>query len=266
MYAIVTRVTKETSMVNTHRKPTDRKIATATRAGFTLLELSLVLSVIGLLSGAILSVKSITRSSQLFSITTDAYTFSRAIDDFKAKYDQLPGDMVTASDYWGTACGTATINHNCNGNGDAQIKSVIVGTGNEIGEDFKIWRHLAFAGLVDGTFKQYSLPAVGGNPVVNPRNTPKSETIDSFWLIKNDDVSTYLRLGENLVGSGAQKKPLNKSNLRRVEALQIDNKIDDGNAKSGKVRCGKCDTDYGALELNGGNPDAKDVFFEFMLL
>ena len=73
------------------------------KQGFTLLELSIVLVVIGLIVGGTVVGKDLIRASELNSIITQQNKIQIALNTFKLKYNVIPGDMRNATDYWGTA-------------------------------------------------------------------------------------------------------------------------------------------------------------------
>jgi prepilin-type N-terminal cleavage/methylation domain-containing protein len=124
----------------------------ARRQGFTLVELSVVLVVIALITGGIVAGKSLVRSSELSKIAREQTMYISAVQQFRARFKSLPGDMANATQYWGIKGGTTgndTTCYNvnasglptCNGNGDQQVSD-----GND--EQFLVWQHLSNAGLL----------------------------------------------------------------------------------------------------------------------
>jgi prepilin-type N-terminal cleavage/methylation domain-containing protein len=71
--------------------------------GFTLVELSIVLVILGLLAGGVLAGQGLIRAAELRSITTDQQRFLIAIRAFRDQYRSLPGDMPNATLVWGGA-------------------------------------------------------------------------------------------------------------------------------------------------------------------
>jgi prepilin-type N-terminal cleavage/methylation domain-containing protein len=69
--------------------------------GFTLVELSIVLMIIGLLVSGILVGKDMIRAAELRSITSEKDQFQTAVNLFKNKYLGLPGDLSNATAFWG---------------------------------------------------------------------------------------------------------------------------------------------------------------------
>ena len=115
---------------------------------FSLVELSIVLVILGLLVGGVLSGQSLIRAAELRSVTRDITRYTTATYTFRDKYFSIPGDMTSATSFWGTdnvSCpngGGST--GTCNGNGDGAIGDP-AGVGN-ICENQEFWRQLGLAG------------------------------------------------------------------------------------------------------------------------
>ena len=151
------------SVADTHSPWTMPK---AGRMGFTLIELSIVLVIIGLIVGGILTGQSLIRQAELQSILADVNKFSTAAFTFQGKYAALPGDMPNATSYWGinpncSTGGAGTGTETCNGNGNGLIDMMAPDNSCcEYGtsmEQFLFWQHLGNAGLIPGQFS-------GGGP------------------------------------------------------------------------------------------------------
>jgi prepilin-type N-terminal cleavage/methylation domain-containing protein len=215
-------------------------------AGFSLIELSIVLVILGLLVGGVLTGQSLIRSSEIRSVISEKEKYETAINYFKEKYDSLPGDMPDATAFWGSAGGTgsnatcfmdqtATSPATCNGNGNGQTSSSAF----SFDERFASWKHLANAGLIEGNYSGKT----GGAPLSYvqqvgtnvPRATIKSGFFD-FWY---EDGGTPGAFAESkwpahilqLYGDNSSY-----SALRPEEAWKIDTKIDDGSPVYGSVR------------------------------
>lgn len=134
------------------------------KSGFSLVELSIVLVILGLLTGGILGGQALIRAAEMRSINTELEQWKTAVNIFNQKYMALPGDMRNATAFWGAVntggtggncsdpsnnVGTGT--QTCNGNGDGRV-TYGWGTGASIYEAVRFWQHLANAGLIQGEY------------------------------------------------------------------------------------------------------------------
>ncbi len=187
------------------------------RHGFTLIELSLVLVIIGLLVGGVLVGKELIRSAELISVVSDVNKFKIAVTLFMDKYKYLPGDMPNASAIWSNCDTPAT---NCNGNGDWHIDSW-----NPTFENYRAWQQLGDDGLIAGRYTGKEGPASGRTLI--GQNVPASK-------IAGGESFHYNRIvfaGNN--SSGDFEEGL----LTPAEAQMIEEKMgDDKIAGTGKIR------------------------------
>lgn len=196
------------------------------RNGFSLVELSIVLVILGLLTGGILAGQSLIRASELRSVSTEMSRYSTAIYSFRDKYFQLPGDFSKAYDFWGAAGGCTNVDVNadlagCNGNGNGLV--ITTGSSN-IGESARSWQHLALAGLVEGSYSGVQSTAP---------EYPYSKMGQGFWYPKSWSVSAHGWTGAP-TGQTLMLALLN-SGIKPEEAWNIDTKLDDGRASSGRM-------------------------------
>ena len=223
-----------------------------TRNAFSLIELSIVLVILGLLVGGILGGQSLIHAAELRSVLTDRDRFVTAINTFRSKYNALPGDMKNATDYWtaqdggdgfGTDCTAAasTTQATCNGDGNGKIANMQDYTSANTYESFRAWQHLANAGLVEGGL---SGNIISGNTAYPGRNIPKSKINGAGWHIQSDASSGYLGgffypgtdghflvLGASQGGGYYNYAPV----LPAEDAYSIDSKIDDGKPITGAM-------------------------------
>lgn len=136
-------------------------MACFSRNGFSLVELSIVLVILGLLTGGILTGRALIHAAELRKVTREAENFRSAVFAFRDKYIAWPGDLTNATGFWGKdtaycngAAGTAGSPGTCNGDGNGLLSMLY-----DAGEPRYFWQHLANAGLIEGT---YTLPASGG--------------------------------------------------------------------------------------------------------
>lgn len=214
-----------------------------TRNGFSLVELSIVLVILGLLVGGILAGKSLIHASELRSVSTERSKYLTAIHAFKDKYLGLPGDITNASSFWSGAG---------NGNGDGSV-GITTGIGTYAangtqGEWYKAWDHLAKAGLMEGTYTGVSGGAHVYNDAVKGDNIPYAKYPQAGWCFENgSDHQFTLDYHNSLVISGAASGGTYCRGLIFLgeDVWNIDTKLDDGMPAQGKVvstRSASCTT------------------------
>ena len=224
------------------------------RNAFTLVELSIVLVILGLLVGGVLTGQSLIRAAELRSISTQYNNFVTAIFAFKDKYAALPGDMPNATAYWGAndadpaQCGNIPTagKNTCNGDGNGIIDMSI------IAENYLAWQHLANAGLIEG---QYT--GTYTNDVLTfGLNAPKSKISQAGWSLHSggetdpplvyftsegtmlaNGFSNTLYFGKTYYDSygGSNVWDAQGPALSPADAFNIDTKMDDGKPDTGKV-------------------------------
>ncbi len=218
------------------------------KKGFSLVELSIVLVILGLLTGGILAGQSLIHAAQLRSVTTDYMRYKAAAGAFRDKYFQLPGDMNNATSFWGSLGGTgadttcqntvATGTATCNGNGDGQISQSV----SPRDERFRFWQHLANAGLIEGQYtgtagtnsSGYTLPFVAG------LNLPPSRMPNGAWGISyatnTTSATQFTYTGHMMQLFGPTSTATGYYPVISPEdAWNIDTKMDDGKPGTGSV-------------------------------
>ena len=222
----------------------------ANKSGFSLVELSIVLVILGLLTGGILTGQSLIRAAELRKLTTDLNKYRTAMFVFRDKYFALPGDMPNATSFWEAADGsTGTTNAcystnqssgtaTCNGNGNGAFNVPSYGS-----EQLLVWKHLSNAGLIAGTFTGIGDGTSGGrNYHIPGENCPS--TVDNAGF-RTAITGTYAPLHDFPIPSGKQQIRVGKDFgggtprapfLTTEEQWNIDTKLDDGTPGYGVVR------------------------------
>ena len=235
--------------------------------GFSLVELSIVLVILGLLIGGVLGGQALIRASELRSITVDKDKLLSAIMTFRNKYNGLPGDITNATSFWGAthatpatclstvSSGTST----CNGDGNMFVGGS-PGTPNDIfktNEAFLTMKHLSNAGLIEGGYTGVSanLSSTGrvAEPGVNiPRMKMDGVGVSFLYMDREPNGAGYGYYGMFSWSSYGDtiattynhvllfgKKANNELNLMPFltpqEMWSIDAKIDDGFPGRGSV-------------------------------
>lgn len=207
------------------------------KSAFSLVELSIVLVILGLLVGGILSGQSLIRAAELRSVNSEYQRYTTAIGSFRDKYFAIPGDMSNAASFW-TGVGF--------GDGNGQINNTAAAGTNEIS---LFWVHLANAGLVEGSYT-----AVAYGAMTAGTNNPRAKMSNSGWNViglgtvsvagvpsytnsTSPAASTFFANNYGnafLFGSGTSAI-LPGGVLKAEEAWNIDTKMDDGKPDLGTV-------------------------------
>ncbi len=216
--------------------------------GFTLLEMALVISIIGVVIGGIIVAKTLVVNARLQTVLTDIDNYTKATLGFQQAYQGLPGDLSNAATLWGTdanGCPSGGGAGTCSGNGDGKIGGV---SGYEY-ESFRFWQQLNLAHLVNASFTGI---AASGGPYAATigSNTPKGPLKGSgygviWWGNLTSDydrydgsygniiqIGTILQFGNNTTDTVLIRGPV----FSPEQAASLDAKIDDGLPGSGKVR------------------------------
>lgn len=235
----------------------NKKTFTTKRKAFSLIELSIVLIIIGLLIAGVAGGASLIRNANLRGVMTEARGFQTAVNSFRERFDALPGDfnvLVGGPSTAGAAVG--------NLNGQIQYFSNIVGVAANRLEGNIAWQQLLNGGFIDNVFRPGHSDAEAGGvisaatfiltPGSNPGvasvagglgGIPASRLADAGWafdynlaalqnqLIITRAVTSPARLGTDI---SANMQPVGA--LPPVDALSIDTKVDDGSAITGTVR------------------------------
>ena len=229
-------------------------LAPQSRTAFSLVELSIVLVIVGLLAGGILSGQSLIRAAELRSLTTDSARYQAAVYTFRDKYFALPGDMPNATQFWNVLADDgisakcqnteATGKPTCNGNGDGLIASTAVAES----ERFRAWQHLANAGLVEGSYTGRTDSSTPGSFVTKAgKNVPATKLAgthmrfvgipattgtDDPLLFSGVSAGNYIEVRHDSDAAAAAAPP---APLTAQEAWNIDTKLDDGKPGLGQI-------------------------------
>lgn len=217
------------------------------QSGFSLVELSIVLVILGLLTGGILGGQSLIRAAELRSLSTDASRYVAAVYTFRDKYFALPGDMANATAFWGAAPSCATQASSgtttCNGNGDGQISW---GNPNpERPEIHTFWQQLANAGLIEGSYDGVRGPGTFPASTAPGTNSPRTRISNGCWSAFSTTVTPTANLNATLglntivagtlAMSGGNPDYCHGNLIRPEEMWNIDTKLDDGRPGQGSV-------------------------------
>lgn len=198
--------------------------------GFSLVELSIVLVILGLLTGGILGGQSLIKAAELRSVSTEFQQWQTAVNTFRQKYFALPGDFNKAEDFW-----TPAVTDNGNGNGVLSPD----GTPAEDPELFLFWQHLALAGMIAGEYTGETGDGGTTYHIVPGENAPVPR-YGGGWTIATRFGGSAARYDYDYINSYIIGKPTTNSFphdplFPPEDAWNIDTKFDDGKPGKGKL-------------------------------
>jgi len=186
-------------------------------AGFTLVEIAIVLVIIGLLLGGVLKGQEMITQAKIKNIINDFNGVTVAVTSYQDRYRAIPGDDQNASTRWTTQAPAS-------GNGDGIVAGFYnandtSGTGGAppaAAESNLFWQHLRIAGFVPG------LTTGTGS------GTPPPNAAGGLIGVESGVVGTS--------GLGFSSTIVCFSNLPEKVASAVDGQMDDSKPASGQVR------------------------------
>jgi len=232
------------------------------RSAFSLVELSIVLVILGLLTGGILGGQALIRAAELRSIPVEYNKYMTAMQTFRDKYFAIPGDMNNATKFWtaaascpGDSTTPATGPATCDGDGNGILGVV---------ERYRVWHHLANAALIEGTYTGVPATATPAHLSVGS-NVPRSKLSNSgVQISKLSDTSSGLLYNAAdsrhvlmFLGAATIQVSTPSAVLLPEEAWNVDTKMDDGapgtgnfyNYNTTSTTVGTCTTSASAYAL-----------------
>lgn len=191
--------------------------------GFTLIEISIVLIIIGLVVAGILVGRDLIKDAENKRVIRSLESFRTAFYAFRTKYNALPGDMRSPSIFW------ANITTEGNGNGLINVWPT---------EASLAWQELLEAGLVN-----VSVTAPDQHYAYGV--TPSSNGV-AYWYNKDLHIPSHIsRYGNTISLTTAGSVGTDAGSIMSSEdAYLIDSKMDDGMPESGRL--------YGMGDITGG--------------
>lgn len=205
-------------------------------SAFTLVELSLVLVIIGLLVGGVLEGLSLIQQAEIRSAATQFQQLEAGYRTFQTKYNCIMGDCVNATDFFGNnyvvvgiGCPPSGGAGNGNGNGDGLIDNGGYG-GNWYCEATQALHSMYQAKFLPS---KIIAPCRAGNV-----NYFSGINGSCGYFYKDDLYSAVSPIKTNSVtmGTFTTGGSLNAAALSPVQARLIDEKIDDGKPTNGKFK------------------------------
>ena len=227
-----------------------KKTFSSKKSAFSLIELSIVLIIIGLLIAGITGGASLIKSSELRSIMGEARGYAVAVNSFFTQYDQYPGD---ASTNVGQSSITAAV-----GDRDNKIEFVNDHStpASVVAEGVDAWFDLKDIGAIDLALTPLTSATLLSPGILVPvTDIPGSKIKGAGWafdynsstlqnvVVLTGTIVAYhpttaptLINGENLATNPSVAKNASTEIISAPDALSIDSKIDDGKPASGNVQ------------------------------
>ena len=220
--------------------------------GFTLVEISIVMIIIGLLIGGTFGGMKLIENMQVNKTVQDLKSFDAAGITFRDVYGRLPGDLTNPSvrlpNCTAAPCSTGGNGNRSVGRGDWLA---IVSTD----EEFTFWHHLQAANLITGVQPTTSMEFGEGQP--------ESPLDGGYRMVGRMATVWASAQNRHLLWGGAKPSGSfgtytpEQDSLKCSELFSLDSKIDDSLPKSGKVNAaGSCTsstaTDNTWLQTTGG--------------
>lgn len=231
--------------------------------GFTLVELSIVLVIIGLLIGGILAAQSLISAARINAQVWQLQQFDIAFQNFKSTYNRLPGELyATTVTNGGGIAGTALVGNNrldtgcCvnNPGGDFRVNYfeglfsfIELYNYGLISEPYKDWgvadpttAKVFGKGNVLPTPKLFSEGTTGLLPLTNAKG-------DMFWFLAIPHTYPTVASMGYLYFAPSGFWP---NEVKPSDAAALDAKLDDGNPSTGNV-----------VAVYGGSPTSDSDYY-----
>ncbi len=211
-----------------------------TQAGFTLIELSIVLVIIGLIVGGVLVGQDLIKAAEVRAAVSQIEKYDAAANTFRGKYSGLPGDLTGAANF---GLVTAT------GDGDGLIDpDISIGAdATDNGTEFATEAAAFFSHLADVNMISESITAYAGATTtktvayaaadidVTTNFMPASKLgRGALVAVRGAAGQNYFYLSVPAITNGVGTFT-DGSQIQVLDAKNIDDKFDDGLPTTGRV-------------------------------
>lgn len=187
--------------------------------GFTLVEITIVILITGLIIAGVMVGLNLIRASELRATIQQLGGFDAAINTFRAKYGGMPGDFNKA----------ARMGMPSDGDGDGLLQDADGATVDLTGELTSFWVQLSMEGMISGSITLYTS---GDNDMSVGTHFPRTKYSNNGIVAFEADEANYYYLGAT---NSANDTMQFVYDLTPGDAQAMDIKADDGIGSTGSV-------------------------------
>lgn len=228
------------------------------QAGFTLVELSIVLVIIGLIVGGVLAGGDMVKAAQIRATVSQPEKFNTAVNTFRDKFGAMPGDVgAILATKFGMNSATVALRTTLGGidqDGVIECNTAACGGTRDFGsETAMFWNDLSWAVVISESL-QLTTPAAGNGGAAVTADLVRTVLPEArigqnnFFAVFSAGSRNYYQLAGISAISAAGVYTL-ENRLTPQEAFNIDAKMDDGRPTTGSVR--SLSTIASTASLNG---------------
>lgn len=202
--------------------------------GFTLIELSIVLVIIGLIVGGVLVGQDLIKAAELRATASQIEKYNTAVNVFRLKYNGLPGDLSSPATYFTVTNG----NESAQGDGDGIIEGISAAntacttTLCHSGESQIFWFMLSNAGMISESVTTANYETLNITPSADAVSMKGGSGNVGVMGIGGRNYFVLANYGASALSNGTTTFT---AALTPVEAFQLDSKIDDGVPNAGSA-------------------------------